>query len=87
MFVFAIAIVFVIASDIVYAANEGHNVVTFFCNLNQISFVALSVISFWNEIFWNVYFQVLYFLLREKHKSYSLLEDRRVRNYELYLSK
>ena len=46
IFVIAIAIVFVIVSVIVYAANEGHNAVTFFCNLNQISFVALSVILF-----------------------------------------
>ena len=80
VFVIAIVIVFVIVSVIVYAANKGHNAVTFFCNLNQISFVALSVILFWNENLWNIYFQVLYFLLREKHKSYSLLEDRRVRN-------
>ena len=27
-----------------------------------------------------IFLQVLYFLLREKHKSYSLLEDRRVRS-------
>ena len=31
--------------------------------------------------------QVLYFLLREKHKSYSLLEDRRVRNIKQHILK
>ena len=67
-----------------YAASEGHNAVTHSFAIKSKSYFLHFLNKYNNSnkmghVPITCFVQVLYFLLREKHKSYSLLEDRRVR--------